>query len=65
MFTAFPTWIIVKVLLNFVSPKHEWYGKNFTLLDWYEHETDTTRFFDVVFWIQFFIILLLIVVILK
>jgi len=58
MITSLPTWLLTRILNNFVSKDHPWYKKKFTLKDWHEHETDYTRAFDVIFWIQWFGILL-------
>jgi len=63
MLTSLPTWIIACVTIKFVKKDHPWYNKKFTLKDWYEHETDYTRFFDVLLWGNFFAILCLLAVI--
>ena len=57
MITSFPTWIIARIMNNFLPKEHPWYKKKFTLKDWHEHETDYTRMFDVMFWFQFFTLL--------
>ena len=65
MITAFPTWILMRIIVNFTSPEHPWYKKRITLLDWYNHQTDLTRIFDVIFWMYTFATLMFISWLLK
>lgn len=47
---AIPTWIITRLLAPFLSKKHPWYGRRFTLEDWAIHETPLCRMFDFTLW---------------
>jgi len=35
-------------MIPFLPPHHPWYGRRFTLKDWFQGRTETTKVFDVV-----------------
>ena len=59
---AFPTWAIMRVALqlHLLPDGHLWYGRSFSLADWSAHQTPVCRRFDLIFWVYFVLLGLLV-----
>ncbi len=53
---SIPTWTIVNLITPLVREDHPWKNKWFQLKDWYECETDYSRFADKILWFYFMLI---------
>ena len=62
-FLIFPTWLMMQSMIGFVSKKHPWYKRKFTMLDWYYGSTELNILYSVSVWI--FVLILIIFIILN
>lgn len=53
-----PTWILVRMVIPFLSSKHIWYKRKFTLMEWYSGSTDINKYFSVYFWVSSFCLII-------
>jgi hypothetical protein len=57
---ALPTWLLLLIAQRIVmSEDHPWKHRRFTLQDWYDGSTPSSRQFDLVFWWMNFLFLVL------
>jgi hypothetical protein len=60
-FRSLPTWLLVWVFWSVLRKNHPWRKhKRFTLMEWYNRQTELCRSYDLIWWAMVFAMVLII-----